>query len=154
MNWSDKWEVNFGKLTTRQIELMDAELSERVPNISDGEVARGVADVADKHRTGAIKYKPAVNDLITSIVHARGAAGNRESSDDVYMNRMRHSIKEAQTDIEKWNILCSPTKYTDWAERDTTVEEAKSLERWCEMNYIDFERPAFRSVEVDSIRKR
>ena len=129
------------KLNPHEVEIWETEINEQVRDCSASEIVDGVRSWCEEKRKGIKKYQITVNDIISSIIKLRYQIRTGASEEELttqceeQVNKLKHKIRTAETDMDKWNIICKPR----------TVPECAELEKFAE-SLGEFTRPKFPSI--------
>jgi len=141
--WYELYEARFGKkLTKHEIEIWDSEIKYQIKNCMPYEIMDAIRELGEQKRKGELKYNVTANHLISEIIKGRFQVRSGASDDelctkhDEEMNRLKSRIRSADTDEEKWDIICEPM----------TIPDCTDLERFAKSLDDSFKRPKFPSI--------
>ncbi len=148
ITWHDIYTARFGKVLTQQeIKTWDAEIEYQVKKCLSYEIVNAVRELAEQKRKGELKYSVNVNDVIRVIINIRFQehqpfeAQVLTTKKEERMNELKYRIRNADTNAEKWDIICEPIR----------VPECAELERFAESLPGGFKRPEFPVVNTKNI---
>ena len=152
-HWGEVFSISFYRLNQREIEVMEAEIQQKIDDIRPGETLKAVRVLAEEVRTGKRDGKKLkVGHIMSAIIRNRFLQSHpptelRENNLKEKLYRLKNAILATKTDEERWEIICDGIHGNQITTQIECEELCPALEAYTIEKFPNFKEPSRKRFE-------